>query len=140
MIGTGIPKHLSPRHHPLTEFVRKSGKRRLVQPKSSKTSPCEGDRHPSFFRLHGRFRLFRRWHFIEDACEPSPALRRIMKRKEFVASSESRRARQKNILYVVKFEHRRPPGESRAAYCIWSSINDRAPLTLNAFLTSSADT
>ena len=57
--------------------------------------------------------------------------------KKFISPRDGGHARQGDVLDVLELEHE--SDDRWIAHCIWSSIVDIAPLTLSAFLISSAD-
>src|SRR5205085_11488151 len=108
------------------------GQRRLSDAKFAQAIPGEGHRHPAlvfFDRSHdfrGRLRLF------TNRRQPGPSARGVAKRKKFISSRERGRPSQQDVLDVFVFKH-----NASCSHCIWSSMSEKAALTLSAFLISS---
>ena len=135
MILSGVAEHLRAGDHSLPELLGKRGQRSFVHAQCAQAVPGEGHRHPAFVlvdrSLHRRGRL----HLVCNRRQPGPSARGVAKRKEFVSPRECRRARQQDVLDVVEFKHAMP---LVVDHCIWSSMLEKAALSISAFLISSA--
>ena len=124
---------IRPGGHPLPELFREGGQRRLIDAERPQTVPGEGHGHPPLDvrpKPLCRPTVPSRGYAVSQASAP-----RAAKSQEFVTCRERRRACNQEMLDVVKLSS---TSIAPVDYCIWSSILEKAALSFNAFLISSA--
>src|SRR6185437_13084520 len=103
MIRACYAKDFGARREALLELVRKGGERGFVEPECAKAVPGEGQSDPPGVWRVSADRICSS-NFVDQTGQPGAARGRVPKGEELVARGERRRACQKEVLNVVRFQ------------------------------------